>query len=240
MRVALVTGGARRLGGAISRYLACKGFRVVINYRNSKQEAQRLLKVISDHGGEGLCIRADVTKVTQVERMFRTVTDRYGRIDVLVNNVGNYLWKPLASIRLREWDEILQNNLYSVFLCSGAALPAMRRQQWGRVINIGYAPAGKLSAFPKCTAYHIAKTGVLIYTKSLAVEEARFNITVNMVSPGTMFNSVRKPSRNPADYIPVGRFCRYEDILGIIDYLVREEASYITGGHFVVSGGYSI
>jgi 3-oxoacyl-[acyl-carrier protein] reductase len=116
----------------------------------------------------------------------------------------------------------------------------MRRQQWGRVINIGYAPAGKLSAFPKCTAYHIAKTGVLIYTKSVAVEEARYHITVNMVSPGTLFNSVKKPSLNPVDYIPAGRFCRYEDVLSVVDYLVGEEASYVTGGHFVVSGGYSI
>ena len=105
---------------------------------------------------------------------------------------------------------------------------------------IGYAPAGRIVASPRCAVYHLAKTGALILTKSLAVEEAPKGITINMISPGTLFNSVKKPSRRAADYIPAGRFCRYADLLGTLDYLLSEEASYVTGGHFVVSGGYAV
>ena len=105
---------------------------------------------------------------------------------------------------------------------------------------IGYAPAGKVVASPRCAVYHLAKTGTLILTKSMAVEEAPHGITVNMISPGTLFNSVKKPSKTAADYIPAGRFCRYDDLLGILDYLLSEKASYVSGGHFVVSGGYAV
>jgi 3-oxoacyl-[acyl-carrier protein] reductase len=116
----------------------------------------------------------------------------------------------------------------------------MRKKKGGRIVMIGYAPAGKLVASTKCAVYHLAKTGTLILTKSMAVEEAPHGITVNMISPGTLFNSVKKPSMTAADYIPAGRFCRYDDLLGMLDYLLSERASYVSGGHFVVSGGYAV
>jgi 3-oxoacyl-[acyl-carrier protein] reductase len=172
--------------------------------------------------------------------MIERVDRLFGRLDVLINNVGDYLEKPLARVSMEEWEAILRSNLTSVFLCSKQALPLMRERRWGRIVVTGYAPAGKLAASPRCAVYHLAKTGALILAKSMAVEEARYGITVNMISPGTIFNSVKKPSKTPSDYIPAGRFCRYDDLLGMLDYLLSEEASYVTGGHFVVSGGYAI
>jgi len=172
--------------------------------------------------------------------MVERIIDTYGRLDVLINNVGDYLEKPLAGISYEEWDDIIKSNLYSAFLCSHEVLPLMRRQGGGRIVMIGYAPAGKVAAAPKCAVYHLAKTGCLILSKSMAAEEAGYGITVNMISPGTIFNSVKKPSRNPSDYIPAGRFCRYRDIFGALDYILSEEAAYVTGGHFVVSGGYAL
>lgn len=238
--VALVTGGARRLGAAISMHLGNKGYRVVINFRRSAEDARRLVRRIQERQGDAVALRADVTRQSHVDRMIERVVRRYTRIDVLVNNVGDYLEGPLGSMGQAEWEAMLRSNLFSVVLCTRAVLPVMRKQAYGRVVNIGYSPAGRMQASPRCIAYHIAKTGVLVYTKTVAAEEARHGITVNMVSPGTMFNSVKKPSRNPADYIPAGRFCRYDDLLGAIDYLLSDRASYVTGNHIVASGGYAL
>jgi 3-oxoacyl-[acyl-carrier protein] reductase len=238
--VALVTGGARKLGASISRHLVRAGYRVVIDYRQSHLQAKKLVSRIREGGGDAIRVQADVTRDRDVRRMFQTVECSYGRLDVLVNNVGDYLEKPLASVSLSEWDDILRSNLYSVFLCTREALPMMRRAGAGRVVNIGYAPVGKVVSSRKCAVYHLAKLGALSLTKAFAGEEAKNGITVNMISPGTLFNSVKKPSKNPKDYIPAGRFCRYRDIHGMLDYLLGAHASYVTGGHFVLSGGYGI
>jgi len=238
--VALVTGGARKLGASMARHLASQGYRVVVNYRSSHEQAKSLIAKIREQKGEGVSIRADVTRPSDVTRMMRKVEGLYGGLDVLINNVGDYMEKPLCSVSYEEWDAIIRSNLYSAFLCTKEALPLLRAGGHGRILMIGYAPAGKIAANPRCAVYHLAKTGVLSYTKALAVEEAGHGITVNMVSPGTIFNSVKKPSKNPGDYIPAGRFCRYGDILGVLDYLLSPKASYVTGGHFVVSGGYAV
>ena len=238
--VALVTGGARRFGASVSRHLARQGYRVVINYRSSRAQAESLAKRIHASGGEAMPLRADVTLPRDVRRMFDQVKHTFGRLDVLINNVGDYLEKPLARVSTEEWEAIIRSNLTSVFLCTKDALPLMRKRKGGRIVMIGYAPAGKLVASTKCAVYHLAKTGTLILTKSMAVEEAPHGITVNMISPGTLFNSVKKPSRVAADYIPAGRFCHYDDLLGMLDYLLSERASYVSGGHFVVSGGYAV
>lgn len=238
--VALVTGGARRLGAGICRHLGVLGYSVVVNYRRSRVQAEGVARAIRRKGGEALVVRADVTRPRDLERMVERIEREYGRLDVLVNNVGDYLEKPLSRVSNAEWEWMIRSNLSSVFLSCKAALPFLRRSAMGRIIVIGYAPAGKLAAVPRCAAYHVAKTGALLLTKSFAVEEASSGVTVNMISPGTIFNSVKKPSMDARDYIPAGRFCRYDDILGVLDYLLSERASYVTGGHIVVSGGYAI
>jgi|DewCreStandDraft_4_1066084.scaffolds.fasta_scaffold21796_2 3-oxoacyl-[acyl-carrier protein] reductase len=238
--VALVTGGARRLGAAVCRHLARRGYRVVVNFRSSTQQAADLARAIEAKGGGALAVRADVTRPADVRRMVDRIRRVFGRLDVLVNNVGDYLEKPLSKTSFDDYRRILESNLTAVFLCSQAALPLLRASGRGRIIVIGYAPAGRLSPVARCPVYHTAKTGALLLTKAMAVEEAPRGVTVNMVSPGTLFNSVLKPSTDPRDYIPAGRFCRYQDILGALDYLLGDEASYVTGGHFVISGGYAI
>ncbi len=238
--MALVTGGARRFGASVCRHLADRGYRVAINYRTSREQAESLARRIRARGGEALPCRADVTREAEVRRMMERLDRSFGRLDVLINNVGDYLEKPLARVTTEEWEKILRSNLTSVFLCSREALSLMRKRSGGRVVMIGYAPAGRVGAAPRCAVYHLAKTGALILTKTLAVEEASYGITVNMISPGTIYNSVKKPSRTASDYIPAGRFCRYSDLLGLLDYLLSEEAAYVTGGHFVVSGGYAV
>ncbi len=238
--VALVTGGARRLGAAVCRHLAGRGYRVAVNYRSSRRRAEDLVRAIEARGGEAFAVRADVTRPADVRRMVDRVCRSFGRLDVLVNNVGEYLERPLAKTTYEDFRRILESNLASVFLCSQAALPLLRASGRGRIVVLGYAPAGRLSPVARCPVYHMAKTGALLLAKALSVEEARHGVTVNMVSPGTLFNSVLKPSADPRDYIPAGRFCRYDDILAALDYVLSDRASYVTGGHFVISGGYAI
>lgn len=238
--VALVTGGARRFGAALCRHLAGRGYRVVVNYRSSGRQARELVRRVEEKGGEALAVRADVTRLAEVGRLVGRVRSRFGRLDVLVNNVGEYLERPLARTSFEDYRRILNSNLTSVFLCCQAALPLLRASGKGRILVLGYAPAGRLSPVARCPVYHLAKTAALLLTKALAVEEAPRGVTVNMVSPGTLFNSVLKPSSDPRAYIPAGRFCRYEDLFGAIDYLLSDRASYVTGGHFVVSGGYGL
>jgi len=239
-RVALVTGGARRFGASVCRHLANQGYRVVINYRTSRAQAAFLAERIRKRGGQAMPVRADVTRPGEVRRMFDKAKRTFGRVDVLIHNVGDYLEKPLSRVSTEEWEAIVRSNLTAVFLCSKEALRMMRKRKAGRIVVIGYAPAGRVVASPRCAVYHLAKTGALILTKSMAAEEAPHGITVNMISPGTLFNSVKKPSRKAQDYIPAGRFCRYDDLLGMLDYLLSEKAAYVTGGHFVVSGGYAV
>jgi len=238
--VALITGGARKLGASMSLHLARAGYRMVIDYRRSREEAEALVRRIRQDGGAAVGVRADVTRAPDVRRMFDRVQRTFGRLDVLVNNVGDYLEKPLGNVQLPEWERILRSNLDSVFLCTRAALPLMRSRGWGRVINIGYAPVGKGISSPRCPVYHLAKLGALSLTKVFAQEEAPHGITVNMISPGTLFNSVKKPSLDPRDYIPAGRFCRFGDVHGALDYLLSEAGDYVTGGHVLVSGGYAL
>lgn len=238
--VALVTGGARRFGAALCKHLACQGYRMVVNYRSSCRQARDVVKWVKARGGEAVAVRADVTRPADVKRMLDRVCHGFGRLDVLVNNVGEYLEKPLSKTSFEEYRQILDSNLASVFLCCQAFLPLLRSSGKGRILVLGYAPAGRLSPVARCPVYHMAKTGALLLTKALAVEEAPFGVTVNMVSPGTLFNSVLKPSSDPRAYIPAGRFCRYDDLFGAIDYLLSDRASYVTGGHFVISGGYAL
>ncbi len=238
--VALVTGGARRFGASVSRHLAARGYAVVVNYRSSRREAEALVRRVRERGGTALAVRADVTRPGDVRRMVERVECAFGRLDVLVHNVGDYLQAPVSRVSPEAWGTILDSNLTSFYLCAREVLPLMRRHRRGRIVVIGYAPAGRIVGSSPCAVYHIAKTGALILAKTIAVEEAPHGITVNMISPGTIFNSVKKPSRRAADYIPAGRFCRYADLLGMIDYLLSGQAEYVTGGHFVVSGGYAV
>jgi len=115
----------------------------------------------------------------------------------------------------------------------------MQNSQGGRIVNLGYSNADKL-VVSRCAPYHIAKTGVIILSKTLAAEWASDRITVNTISPGTLFNSVTKESQNPKDYIPAGRFGEYRDIWPILDLLFRSDSDYLTGNNFILSGGYNI
>lgn len=233
-RVALVTGAGRGIGRAIALHFAGKGYRLALNYHTDAKEAGEVLNQIKSQGGDGGLFQGDVIREDAVSGMVGEIVKKYGRIDVLVNNVGSYLKKPVLEIAPAEWRHVLDSNLNSVYLMSREAIPVMRKNRYGRIINIGYASTGKIQAEPLKVPYIIAKNGVLSLTKALAVELAKDNITANMVSPGVMENSRSKP----LDQIPMGRAGSYTDLTDAINYLVN--APYVTGVNLEVAGGWNL
>jgi 3-oxoacyl-[acyl-carrier protein] reductase len=236
-RVALVTGGARRTGRAISLALAQAGADVVVHYRHSEAEARQTLAEVERIGRRGLLLPADLADAEATAAAFATAAERLGRLDILVNNAAGILWKPLEAIDVADWHHSVEQTLHLTFHACHAALPWMRRQGFGRIVNLIDVDADALRAVPMVTPYKIGKTGVLLLTRTLAVTEAPHGITVNGVSPGTLDNSERKP---PLERIPAGRYGSAAEVARAVLFLVDPASAYITGTNIKVSGGYLI
>lgn len=209
---------------------------VAVHYKRSREKALEVVKAIEERGKKSAAFQADLTKEREASRLIESVEERFGRIDILINNFGPILVKPWVELTAKDWQFILRGNLESAFFCLKAVLPGMKRRNWGRIINIGYSRAEQLVAFSSITPYAIAKTGLLILTRSVAASVASSGITVNMVSPGLMEGGVLPPSRS----VQKGRLGRFDDISEAVLFLVSEKAGYITGTNLVVAGGWKI
>lgn len=235
-KVALVTGSAKGIGRAILLALAEKGFDVAVHYRQSETEAERTRQQALKLGVQAIKVAADVTKVQEAASLIQSVTEQLGGLQVLVNNVGDYLKKPLETLTPEEWHRMLDSNLNAPFYLIQAALPYLSATGYGRVINIGFAGAQNLLARPDITPYVIAKTGLIIYSKSLAKRLAAKGVTVNVVSPGVAENSVSKPLNE----IPIGRLAALEEMAQAVLFFVDEASGYLTGQVLEVSGGWNL
>jgi len=241
-KFALVTGSSRGIGRGIALALAREGFNVAINYLTNEKAAAKVVTEILKLGRQSFSVQADVREFDSVKMLISQVEHKFGHIDVLVNNVGDFILKPLSQISVEDWRAMLDSNLNSTFYCCKIALEGMRRRGHGRIINIAVANASRIQAYKQVAAYTIAKTGVLILTKSLAVEEANNGITINAISPGffdtgSMAQEVKKDTQ---DKIPMGRLGNSQDIANAVLYLISDEAEYVTGAEIVVSGGWGI
>ncbi len=240
-KVALVTGAAKGIGNSIAIALAQEGSDVVLNYNKSKKEAMALAKTIEGIGRRALLIQADVTIPKAVVKMFQQAEKKFRKIDILVNNVGNFIIKSLSDMTYAEWDDIIKSNLYATFLCSQAALPGMRIRKWGRIINLAVASAERQGAFPRTSAYAAAKQAVLTLTRTLAAEEIKSRITVNAVGPGiTDTGFSEKTKHELMKLCPLGRMARPEEIARVVVFLCQNESEYITGAHIPVGGGWGL
>jgi NAD(P)-dependent dehydrogenase (short-subunit alcohol dehydrogenase family) len=239
-KVALVTGSARGIGRTIAWNLAEEGANLIINYLNKREEALSLVTNIGHRGGHAIALQANVSSPEGAERLIRETGETFGRIDILVNNVGPFLDADLAEVSVGDWQYILATNLHSCFFCSNFVLEYMRRQHWGRIINIAVAGAHHLKARHRIVPYAIAKTGVLILSKSLAQAEAKNGITVNAVSPGMISKGDLSESDQAEQIkrIPASTLGTPDDIYSIICFLCSDKASYITGANIIVSGGW--
>jgi len=241
-RIALVTGSARGLGAGLARALAAQGAAVAIHYRKSREEAERLVAALRAEGHSAAAFQADVTRWAEVCRLRDALLERFGRLDILVNNVGEFIEKPWGSFTPEEWEEMLASNLTSVYYTCQAFWATLVAQKWGRIINIGLASSDHIHAYRDVLPYAIAKTGVLILSKSLAVEGAPHRITVNVLAPGLMDNGTLSETAQQAvaERVPGGRPGNSTDLASALTFLCSDNAAYITGAQIPVSGGWGL
>lgn len=242
-RVALVTGGSRGIGKGIALGLGREGARIAISYRSNKAAAQNTLRQLQAIGCDCFAVEADATDPARAESLVQSVLERYGRLDVLVNNVGIFNWGTVAETTIEEWKRVLDSNLLSVFYMSKATLPPMRRQRWGRIINLGAVGAERAFGQATISAYAAAKAGVVAFSRSLAAEEAKNGITVNVVNPPNIDDkelSLEEARRMHDARFPVGRPPSADDIATAVVFLAAESADYITGQTLSVSGGWML
>lgn len=233
----LITGSAKGIGAGVALRLGALGHDIAVHYRRSGDEAARVAAGIEAAGGTGVMVSGDVTDATAATEVVTSAAEQLGGLDVLVNNVGGFLLKDLADLTPDEWDGQLASTVSATFYVTQAALRWLRQSGRGRIINFSDSSADKIVARPRSTPYSIGKTGILILTRSLAVTEARHGVTVNAILPGVMENSDPLPTANR---IPAGRHGTAADVGAAIEFLISEEASYITGTFVHVGGGWNL
>jgi len=235
--VAVVTGGALRLGRQLCTTLADRGFDVVVLYRDSEAEADSLVREFAASGLQARSLTVDVALERQVAEVFDSIARTEGQVDVLVNNVGNYNPQHVTKLDPTVWDTTLASNLSGAYYCCYYALKLMAAG--GQIINIGMAGLEGSRANVHGTDYFVSKTGLLVLTRSLAAAYGDRNIRVNMVSPGQLDNSIDLPSSGEIGaWVPLGRAGRLDDVTQAIEYLL--DATYVTGINLDISGGYRL
>jgi 3-oxoacyl-[acyl-carrier protein] reductase len=242
-RTALVTGASRGIGRAIALELAGRGNRVVVNYASRSEAADEVVAAIGAMGGQGVAVGADVSDPDQVERLFTEANERFGPVEILVNNAGITADNLLLRMTPEDFDRVITTNLRSAFLCSKAAIRGMLRNRWGRVISIS-SVAG-LAGNPGQANYAASKAGLIGFSKSVSKEVGSRGITVNVVAPGfistDMTDSLSEDVKETIlGSIATGRFGDPAEVAGVVGFLSTEEAAYVTGQVISVDGGLAL
>jgi NAD(P)-dependent dehydrogenase (short-subunit alcohol dehydrogenase family) len=243
-RVALVTGGNRGLGFAMSSALAEAGADVILTSRNREKAQSSAAGIAQATGRRTLGLEVDVIHTDQVETMVRTVVEQFGRIDILVNNAGINIRKPVVEYDEESWDLVQNTNLKAPFLCTRAVAKQMKIQRYGRIINVSSMLG--IVALPERSAYCSSKGGLIQLTKVHALELASHNITVNALCPGPFLTEINTPILNNPEAsefimsrIALSRWGLPEELGGAIVFLSSEASSFMTGSSLVIDGGFT-
>ncbi|MGB3670765.1 MAG: 3-oxoacyl-[acyl-carrier-protein] reductase [Phormidesmis sp.] len=238
-KVALVTGSSRGIGKAAALALAEQGGKIVVNYARSSEAADAVVAQIEEMGTEAIALQADVSKADEVDALIKATMDKFGRIDVLVNNAGITRDTLLLRMKPEDWQAVIDLNLTGVFLCCRAVSKIMLKQRSGRIINI--SSVSGLMGNPGQSNYSAAKAGVIGFTKTIAKELAPRGVTANVVAPGFIATDMTGDLKNTEEilkYIPLGRYGQPEEVAGLIRFLAADPAAaYITGQVMNVDGG---
>lgn len=237
-KVAIVTGASRGIGRAIAERLTQDGISVVVNYAKSADKAKEVVSVIETKGGKALAVQADMSKVADVRRLFKQTIDRFGRLDILVNNAAVFWTKPLADVTEEEYDALYALNAKGPFFALQEATRLIK--DGGRIVNI--STDGTRLTFPGTAAYLGTKAALEQFTKVLAIELGGRGITVNTVSPGftdteMIANAEARFREMGAQMSPLGRLGKPEDIADVVAFVVGEQGRWLTGQNIHAGGG---
>jgi 2-deoxy-D-gluconate 3-dehydrogenase len=244
-RVAIVTGGNGGIGLGMARGLAAAGARIVVAARD-QAKSQIAVKDLEGRGSEAVAVTVDVADEVSVSALIQAAVERWGRIDVLVNNAGINIRKPAQELSTAEWHRVVNTNLTSAFLCARGVYPVMKAAGGGKIINIGSMMSVFGASF--APAYGASKGGLVQLTKSLATAWARDNIQVNAVLPGWIDTDLTRRARQEVPGLnesvlrrtPAGRWGGIDDMAGIAVFLASPASDFVTGAAIPVDGGYSI
>lgn len=242
-KVALVTGASSGIGKAIATRFVAEGARVVINHRTTAQDEQAAHDLAGRLGSAAVAIAADVTRREDVERMMEVAIERFGRLDIAVNNAGIEIKKPFVDVTDEDWQRVVAVNLYGGFVVSQIAARRMIEQgQGGKLIFI--SSVHEDIPFPGYAGYCASKGGVRMLMRNLALELAPYGISANSIAPGAIATPINQAVlddpvalRDAVSEIPVGRFGRPEEVASVAVFLASDEAQYVTGSSYFVDGG---
>jgi Dehydrogenases with different specificities (related to short-chain alcohol dehydrogenases) len=242
-KVAIVTGASSGIGHATALALANCGAAVAVNYHNNEIGAELLRKHIVANGAKAVAIQADVTVASDVESLVKRTVEEFGTVDILVNNAGSLIERlRLLEMSEERWDQVVDLNLKSAFLCCKAVAPLMMERKTGVIINLS-SIAGRNGGALGSLHYSSAKGGLISFTKGLAKELAPFGIRVNAVSPGVIDTPYHEQFSSPemmknyVNAIPLGRVGNSDDVAKVIAFLASDAASYLVGETIEVNGG---
>jgi len=243
-RTAVITGGSRGLGRVMAEALASAGANVVLTARESVRAQVAAGEIVSRTGSEAIGVGADVTRAADVDSLVASTLDAFGRLDILVNNAGVNIRGPIEQLTEADWDEVIDTNLKGPWLCCRAAVVPMRRQKWGRVVNVS-SMLGEIS-MPGRTPYASSKGGLNLLTKTLALECAADGVNVNALCPGPFATEINTPLLNDPvarasmqAKLPIGRWGDPEEIGPAVVFLASEASSFMTGATLTIDGGYT-
>jgi len=242
-KVAIVTGASSGIGHATALSLANCGAAVAVNYHNNEIGAELLRKQIVANGGKAVAIQADVTVASDVESLVKRTVEEFGTVDILVNNAGSLIERlRLLEMSEERWDQVVDLNLKSAFLCCKAVASLMMERKTGAIINLS-SIAGRNGGALGSLHYSSAKGGLISFTKGLAKELAPFGIRVNAVSPGVIDTPYHEQFSSPemmknyVNAIPLGRVGNSEDVAKVIAFLASDASGYLVGETIEVNGG---
>ncbi|PSP73186.1 oxidoreductase [Halobacteriales archaeon QS_3_64_16] len=234
---ALVTGSARGVGKELLLAMAKRGASVAVHYHTSEEAASDVAKRAREASGNDAAtvtvVQGDVTDSEAVEELFDAAEDALGTIDVLVNNVGDFAPTHWEDIDFETWNRVWETNFNGTYLCSKRVLPGMRAQEYGRIVNLGYASSDRHLVAPTNFPYFAAKTGVLMFTRMLAADTQEEGITANTISPYVVENSEVMP-----EDLPRGRPASFEDMVQAMLFFLDEGSDYLSGQNVAVDGGW--